>query len=412
MLTGTRPTQQREVERRRKIHLEKIRSAPPTSQSNSKPNLDMDKPEVYPHMNRNRKKEWMKKELLQKTERENLLLMAKIYGIMNIDAKEAGRAFAPGIRLDANMRPTLDCYNNGDVWLPGQAVLHIKPINGKAREREYKRNVEENMKIARLLHESKPTYSRADFGVQWEKTAAYRDNIRRNHTAGYLAMPSPAHSNLGSPSKKALNHSQPPSPIRGAGMAAVNQLRASREAHPEVEEERPGSRQLIRTPEKNNTPSRPWSRSQTPLKPEQSSFMTFEQQDSAISEDTLQKKLPELSFVHRAKVPTAYGSMADIIVSDLTSIGTQQGIFVMVKDDVWSLTGFRFISVGSLCSVCEPQTSSVLILADSLHDSSFDVLLSPGQQSGLFEDLCSKCVISKLNEGSALSINFTLTASR
>mmetsp|Transcript_26133 Transcript_26133/g.34336 ORF Transcript_26133/g.34336 Transcript_26133/m.34336 type:complete len:380 (+) Transcript_26133:44-1183(+) len=369
MITGSRPTQKREVERRRKMHLEKLRKMGPTSQSNAKKLMDMDEPEVFPHLLRNLKKERMKKELLQKTERENLLLMAKIYGIMNIDAKEAGRAYAPGIRLDAHMRPTLDCHNNGDVWLPGQAVLNIKPINGKAREREYQRQVEENLKMTKLLRGSKPTYSKATFEDHWSKAEGYRGNIQRNNTAGYLGIDGPP---LSSPLKRGLRSS--PSPLRGTGASAAHHLRSSREMA-------------------------------SPLKTSQSSpALRGGEEPDGVSPGVLEQKIPEMSFVHRCQLETTYGGVADLLVSNLTQMNEKHGIFIMVKDDSFGGTGFRFLSVQSLMSVCEPQTSSVLLLADSIPQPSIETLLSPPQQDSFFEDLCSKCVINRNKE--ALSIDF------
>ncbi|GMH69571.1 hypothetical protein TL16_g11156 [Triparma laevis f. inornata] len=145
-------------------------------------------PRAAAHLKMNLKKQQLQNEHFMQIEHDNQLLMKKIYQIMNDAPVESAREYMPGVRLNKNQRPIVDCHMNlaTPTIIPGRAVP-LKSLNFEASERLYNKHVEENVKMMKRLKENKPTYQRKEWSLFATKQAGYSRNSRnRDLTAGHL----------------------------------------------------------------------------------------------------------------------------------------------------------------------------------------------------------------------------------
>jgi hypothetical protein len=93
---------QRDVERKQLIHKKKLESMKSTAKSNSCHQMDNNRPKRHKHLEQNAKKRQLEDEHYAKIERENRILIEKMYSIMNSKAKPNAMEFQPGMRLNSN----------------------------------------------------------------------------------------------------------------------------------------------------------------------------------------------------------------------------------------------------------------------------------------------------------------------
>ncbi|GMH84779.1 hypothetical protein TrVE_jg5268 [Triparma verrucosa] len=181
---GTPLVHAREVERMQRLHKEKIKEMRASLNSKGARRA----PRTSAHLKLNLKKQQLQNEHFMRIEHDNQLLMKKIYHIMNDAPVESAREYLPGVRLNKNQRPIVDCHMNvaTPTIIPGRAVP-LKSLNFEASERLYNRHVEENVKMMKRLKENKPTYQRKEWSLFASKQAGYSKNSRnRDLTAGHL----------------------------------------------------------------------------------------------------------------------------------------------------------------------------------------------------------------------------------
>lgn len=176
----------RDVRRRQKIHREKLRNMKSTNKSNAKFCMDNTAPVRYRHLELNLKRQQLNIERYGQIQRENHLLMSKMYSIMKQKSSGEGTMeFRPGMRLNSNQGPMVDCYLSPKSLYPGHAVKHDS-LNRESRRREYVKIMQENLSILRRIQERKPVYQRKQWAKERESIDGYLKNIRVDNTSGYL----------------------------------------------------------------------------------------------------------------------------------------------------------------------------------------------------------------------------------
>jgi hypothetical protein len=176
----------RDVRRRQQIHKEKLLNMKSTNHSNAKFAMDNAAPVRYRHLELNLKRQQLNAERYGEIERENHLLMSKMYAIMKQKSSDDGTMeFRPGMRLNSNQGPMVDCYLSPKSLYPGHAVKHDS-LNRESRRREYVKIMHENMSILRRIQERKPVYQRKQWSKERENIDGYLRNIKADNTSGYL----------------------------------------------------------------------------------------------------------------------------------------------------------------------------------------------------------------------------------
>ena len=180
---------QRDVDNRQRIHKNKLATMRPTSKSNSKSALDNNRPMRQRHLELNLKQRQMDDEQYTKIEHENRILMEKMYGIMKTKKDPRSIEFSPGLRIDSNQGPMVDCYLSKRSNYPGQSVK-LNSLNTDSRRRDYMRIMEENMSILKRIQDRKPNYVRKQWTEERSKVEGYLKNIANDATTGYLSRSS------------------------------------------------------------------------------------------------------------------------------------------------------------------------------------------------------------------------------
>ncbi len=96
---------EREIFRKQQIHKSRVSRMQPTL--NSYATIPAKR---YVHLEKNLKRRQMEEEMYTKIERENRMLMGKMYAIMNQKRDDSAVEFCPGYRLNVNQGPVVDCY--------------------------------------------------------------------------------------------------------------------------------------------------------------------------------------------------------------------------------------------------------------------------------------------------------------
>jgi len=116
-----------------------------------KPSIDMAAPKAYPHVSFNAKRMQMEAERNSAIERENKILLGKMYTIMNSESE----------MLKDN----------------GAQRGSVTSLNMTVRKQEYDRIARENQAIMqRILHRA-PHFDRVTIDEDWKKTQGYLKNI-------------------------------------------------------------------------------------------------------------------------------------------------------------------------------------------------------------------------------------------
>jgi len=170
------------------IHRNKLETMKSTAKSNSSHQMDNNRPKRHKHLEQNAKRRQLEDEHYAKIERENRILIEKMYSIMNAKAKPNAMEFQPGMRLNSNQGPIVDCYLSPRSNFPGHAVPH-KSLNQEARRREHEKIMEQNMQILKRLEEKKPVYSTKALLKERKNVEGYLANISNSTTTGYLPSP-------------------------------------------------------------------------------------------------------------------------------------------------------------------------------------------------------------------------------
>ncbi len=93
---------QRDVERNQMIHKNKLENMKSTAKSNSCHQMDNNRPKRHKHLEQNAKGRQLEDEHCAKIDRENRILMEKMYSIMNAKSDPKAMEFQPGLRLNSN----------------------------------------------------------------------------------------------------------------------------------------------------------------------------------------------------------------------------------------------------------------------------------------------------------------------
>eukprot|EP00899_Mesostigma_viride_P008650 jgi/Mesvir1/17787/Mv12898-RA.1 len=216
---STPPVPNKILEEKRQEYLKRVHEgkvaharAYGTSQSNSRPDLDTSPPTFYPHVAYNAKKMALEEDRYLEIERENAVLLNKLAHIAKSSSSaspgkpgSASTPFKPGLRLDANQRPTID------MGEPRREPA--KSLNAGRRKEELIRIMRENQAILERIQKSEGVYKQAQWGEDARKQEEYLANCSRaprsnhlfsssrdlSHTAGSSARsdsPSPTSTSL------------------------------------------------------------------------------------------------------------------------------------------------------------------------------------------------------------------------
>jgi hypothetical protein len=177
---------QRDIEIRQRIHRQKLATMRPTSKSNSRGALDNTMPQRHRHLELKLKKRQLDDENYTKIERENRILMEKMYSIMKSSKSTRSMEFKPGMRINSNQGPMVDCFLSQKSLYPGQAVP-LDSLNRDSRRRDYMRIMEENMSILKRIQDRKPNYQRTEWSKDRDNVDGYLKNIKVDSTTGYLS---------------------------------------------------------------------------------------------------------------------------------------------------------------------------------------------------------------------------------
>merc|ERR1719424_2477726 len=113
-----------------------------------KPGIDMKSPVLYPHVHRNAKRVQMEAERNAAIERENKILLGKMYTIMNAE---------PSYKTDMK--------------------VSVTSLNMTVRKQEYDRIARENQAIMQRILQREPHFNRAALDEDWKVTQRYLRNI-------------------------------------------------------------------------------------------------------------------------------------------------------------------------------------------------------------------------------------------
>jgi len=195
MRVSNKATALRELHRSQRMHMEKLR--------NMKPGIDMKRPEQPKFLQYNAKRVQMEKERNLTIERENKILLGKMYSIMNSE--------------------------------PAYKTTQHKTIslNMSIRKQEYDRIARENQAIMQRILQREPEFDRARLDREWKETQRYLRNISEYPFILDQKTPKP------SPTKKPLppikgarrRADRPPAPARAPPPARARRLTAPPPSH-------------------------------------------------------------------------------------------------------------------------------------------------------------------------------------
>eukprot|EP00966_Prymnesium_polylepis_P184048 4265681-Prymnesium_polylepis.3 len=140
MRVSNKATALRALHRSHEMHLVKL--------ENMKASIDMKSPKVYPHVQYNAKRMQMEAERNSAIERENKILLGKMYSIMNSE---------PAYKTED--RPA------------------VTSLNMTVRKQEYDRIARENQAIMTRILQREPHFNRHSLEEDWKVTKRYLHNI-------------------------------------------------------------------------------------------------------------------------------------------------------------------------------------------------------------------------------------------
>lgn len=173
---------QRDVQRLRRIHREKLKHMKSTCKSHSKCHMDNTAPTRYKHLELRLKKAQMDEDLQKKIQHENCLLISKMYTIMKSERPTDAVEYQPGVRLSKDHQPVVDCFLSGKYA--------TKPATGniETRRRDFNRVMQENVAILKRIQNRKPTYSVGAWEEDRSQTERHLSNLSKTgwHLNGHL----------------------------------------------------------------------------------------------------------------------------------------------------------------------------------------------------------------------------------
>ena len=131
MRVANKATALRELQRSHKMHVSKLMAM--------KPGIDMKSPVLYPHVHRNAKRVQMEAERNAAIERENKILLGKMYTIMNAE---------PAYKTDVK--------------------VSVTSLNMSTRKAEYDRIARENQQIMQRILHREPNFNRHILDEDWK----------------------------------------------------------------------------------------------------------------------------------------------------------------------------------------------------------------------------------------------------
>ncbi|KAL3150554.1 hypothetical protein ABBQ32_000368 [Trebouxia sp. C0010 RCD-2024] len=139
----------------------------------AKPVIDNSSPLQCPHLQDNKKREWLTDMKYAKIERENALLLERLCLIARPRSQFIKpKTFTPGIALDYHLRPIIDNVES-DLHVPGRS------LNGVARKHEQERIVIDNKHILQRICNSKGAYSARRWQQEGQQQRKYAEIRRR-----------------------------------------------------------------------------------------------------------------------------------------------------------------------------------------------------------------------------------------
>ena len=140
MKVANKATALRELQRSHRQHIKKL--------ENMKPGIDMKPPQTYPHVRENAKRAQMEAERNSSIERENKILLGKMYSIMNAE---------PAYKMDNK--------------------VSVTSLNMTVRKQEYDRIARENQAIMQRILQRESEFNTAKLNLEWKETQRYLRNI-------------------------------------------------------------------------------------------------------------------------------------------------------------------------------------------------------------------------------------------
>eukprot|EP00325_Prymnesiales_sp_UTEX-LB-985_P021855 CAMPEP_0174715514 /NCGR_PEP_ID=MMETSP1094-20130205/21265_1 /TAXON_ID=156173 /ORGANISM="Chrysochromulina brevifilum, Strain UTEX LB 985" /LENGTH=167 /DNA_ID=CAMNT_0015915095 /DNA_START=136 /DNA_END=636 /DNA_ORIENTATION=- len=140
MKVANKATAVRELQRNHKTHMVKL--------ENMKPGIDMRPPKAYPHVQMNAKRMQIEAERNSAIERENKILLGKMYSIMNSE---------PAYKTEQR--------------------ASVTSLNMTVRKQEYDRIARENQAIMQRILQRDSNFNRGRLDADWEVTQRYLHNI-------------------------------------------------------------------------------------------------------------------------------------------------------------------------------------------------------------------------------------------
>ena len=145
MKVANKATALRELQYSHMLHKQKLRDM--------KPGIDMKPPKAYPHVQVNRKRQQMEAERNSAIERENKILLGKMYTIMNAE---------PAYKTESK--------------------ASVTSLNMTVRKQEYDRIARENQAIMQRILQREPHFNRAALDAEWTVSTAHADRCRPRST--------------------------------------------------------------------------------------------------------------------------------------------------------------------------------------------------------------------------------------
>lgn len=163
-----------EAERSMKAHLEYIASAQPNKEIR-----DSKKPVI-----RFEKQNGKQRVMLKERERQNKLLMQRVYSIMHEERRPGSREYAPGYRVTSQGIPVIDCYPTELYVAKNFSRLHNAGVD---RERRQKIIDKENKILHKHLVNVRSSYNAKDLFKDYERKHRLQNGVKKlPHTALHL----------------------------------------------------------------------------------------------------------------------------------------------------------------------------------------------------------------------------------
>ncbi|TMW65024.1 hypothetical protein Poli38472_009191 [Pythium oligandrum] len=211
---------ERDVIRQHDIHHHKLQTMLPTCQSPSRVYLDSNEPTRRAHLLLNRKRQQLEKEKQMDIYTQNQRLATKMEHILNrqenvilaagtpqtpsLTSPRGGTKASttvsprkpvhspayvhmPGIRLNANQTPMVDCYLSQEFAMGrGNACKKDTLVNRGVQKQKQRRIAEENRRLKQRLKTQKPYYNTKKWDTQWQESSHKFQHLHQNTTVGHL----------------------------------------------------------------------------------------------------------------------------------------------------------------------------------------------------------------------------------